>query len=168
MTLQFRAQIHIIGVNPYVLVTAEQAAELKPDWRRPMPVLVQVNGQPVPPWPINMMPTGDGNFFCYLRGDVRKVTGTGVGDAVHITLSFHDNYVPGPADMPEPLRAALDAYPTAQANYDALPPSRQKEIVRYLLALKSPEAVQRNVERTLKALSGEPTHYLGRDWNDGR
>lgn len=168
MTLHFSAIMHITGVNPYVLVTAEQAALLKPGWRKPMPVLVQVNGLPVPPWPINMMPMGDGNFYCYLHGDVRKLTGTRVGDTVDITLVFDEAYRPGPSDLPAPLQALLEANPKAQANWDHLPASRQKEVVRYLLNLKSDEALQRNLARVAAALSGEPTRFLGRDWREGR
>jgi hypothetical protein len=39
---------------------------------------------------------------------------------------------------------------------EALPPSRKKEILRYLTRLKSPEARARNVRRALAALSGSP------------
>ena len=74
--LRFRAPIEIRGINPYVLVSAERAAKLKPDWRKPMPVRIQVNGKPDIPWRINMMPAGDGSFFLYLHGQVRKDFGT--------------------------------------------------------------------------------------------
>ena len=40
--LRFRAAIDIRGINPYVLVSAERAGKLKPDWRKPMPVRIQV------------------------------------------------------------------------------------------------------------------------------
>jgi hypothetical protein len=48
----------MIGVNPYVLVTAAQAATLRAGWRKPMPVLVRINDQAVDAWRTNMMPTG--------------------------------------------------------------------------------------------------------------
>jgi len=44
MTLRFRSRIEINRINPYVLVRADQAARLKSNWRRPMPVRVKVNG----------------------------------------------------------------------------------------------------------------------------
>ena len=65
--IRFRGRIEIRGINPYVLVNAERAALLKADWRRPMPVLVNVNDQPDPPWRINMMPVGNGDFYLYLH-----------------------------------------------------------------------------------------------------
>jgi hypothetical protein len=47
--------------NPYTLVTPAQAKALKPGWRKPLPVLVRINGKPAEPWRINMMPVGDGS-----------------------------------------------------------------------------------------------------------
>ena len=70
--LRFRAPMEINRINPYVLVRADQAARLKRNWRKPMPVRVQVNGKPEVPWRINLMPVGDGHFFLYLHGQVRK------------------------------------------------------------------------------------------------
>ena len=55
----FRARIKIRDGNPYVDISRSRARALKPGWRRPLPVLVRVNGQPArKPWRINLMPTG--------------------------------------------------------------------------------------------------------------
>ena len=74
--MKFRAKIELRGINPYVLVSAARAARIRAGWKKPMPVLVQVNGRPEPAWPINMMPAGDGGFYLYLDGTVRKASGT--------------------------------------------------------------------------------------------
>jgi hypothetical protein len=66
--VRFKALIKVHGVNPYVLVSAKRASQLRPGWRRPMPVLVTINGKPEKPWRINMMPVGDGSFRLYLHG----------------------------------------------------------------------------------------------------
>lgn len=155
--------------NPFVPVTAAQAAKLKPTWRRPLPVLVTVDGKPDPPWRINLMPAGDGSFYLYLHGDVRKASGTGVGDRVRIALDFDAAYRNGPLHpMPGWFLAPLDANRKARKAWDALTPSRQKEILRYLSWLKSDAARQRNVERALKVLSGTPERFMARSWKDGR
>jgi hypothetical protein len=168
-TLRFRARIEINGINPYVRVGPERARRLKSGWRRPMPVLVRVNGQPETPWRINMMPAGDGGFLLYLHGDVRKASGTGVGDAVEVCLAFDEAYEGGPADpMPPWFAAALRRNRTARRNWDALPPSRKKEVVRYLARLKSPEAQQRNLQKALDVLSGASARFMARSWKDGR
>jgi hypothetical protein len=166
--LRFRAAIEIRGINPYVRVSAERAAKLKPDWRKPMPVLVQVNSKPDAPWRINMMPTGDGSFFLYLQGQVRKASATGVGDVVSLTIEFDDRYKGGPLDpMPRWFGDALRRNATAKTGWAKLPASRQKEIIRYLVRLKSPEAQQRNVQQALHVLAGGKARFMGRAWNEG-
>src|SRR3989441_11489772 len=91
--LRFSSVIKIRdAINPYILVTLTQAKALKPGWRKPLPVLVRINGKPPVPWQINMMPVGDGSFYLYLHGDVRRASGTKVGDRVEIELRFDSRY----------------------------------------------------------------------------
>jgi len=147
ISLRFKAMIMIHGVNPYVLVSAKRASELKPNWRKPMPVLVRINGKPEEPHstpslrsvaqgklsPINMMPIGDGSFRLYLNGNVRKASDTGVGDRVEVEVRFDAKYRSGPAHpMPSWFRAALRKNPVARKNWEALIPSRKKEIFAIL------------------------------------
>ena len=163
--LAFRAQIRITGVNPYVLVSAARAARLKLGWRRPLPVLLKVNGGPRIPWRINLMPRGDGSFYLYLHGGVRVASKTKVGDTVSVEISFNAKYRGGPEQrIPEWFRKPLAAASKATAAWKALTPSRKKEIVRYLARLKSPEARMRNLKRALAALSGKPARFLARSW----
>jgi len=167
-SLEFRATIEIRGANPYVLVNAARAQTLKSGWRKPMPVLVRINGNPVRPWRINMMPAGDGSFYLYLHGEVRKASYTKVGDTVRVTLRFDAAYRGGPMHpMPPWFRIPLAKNKKAEKAWDALTPSRQKEILRYLAALKSTEARARNVTRSLQMLSGKTGRLMGRTWRDG-
>jgi hypothetical protein len=168
-TLHFSATIDIYDGNPYVLVTSDQAEQLQPGWRKPMPVIIQVNGQPNPPWKINMMPIGDGNFYLYLHGDVRKASQTKVGDTVDVTVRFDTTYKNGPQHpMPEWFAAALHKNPVAKQNWEALIPSRQKEILRYFSWLHSDEAKERNLEKALHVLSGKEGRFMARSWKDGK
>lgn len=154
--------------NPYVPITAAQAARLKPGWRRPLPVLVRINGKPDEAWRINLMPAGDGSFYLYLHGIVRKASGTGVGDKVRVELEFDAAYKGGPMHpMPPWFRKALAADPKAKAAWGKLTPSRQKEILRYFSWLKSPEAKRRNLERAMRVLRGEPERFMARSWKEG-
>lgn len=166
-TLRFRAKIKIRGINPFVPVSAPQAARLSPGWRKPMPVRVQINGEPTPPWRINMMPAGDGSFYLYLHGDVRKAAGKDVGDAVIVSVAFDDRYKSGPIDtMPACFSEALRKNSDARRGWNALPPSRQKEILRYMASLKTSQAVQRNVTKALHVLAGGKARFLARNWNE--
>jgi len=166
--LEFTALIQLRGINPYVLISKEQAAQLQPNWRKPMPVLVQVNGQPTEPWHINMMPVGNGEFYLYLHENVRKASNTKVGDKVTVALKFDATYKNGPLHpMPSWLQEKLAANDIAQRNWDNLSPSRQKEILRNFASLKSEDARMRNMERALQVLSGTEARFMGRAWHDG-
>ena len=167
--MRFRALIKIDGVNQYVLVSYKRGAELKPGWRKPMPVLVRINRKPEEASPINMMPVGDGSFRLYLNGKVRKASGTGVGDRVEVEVRFDGKYRSGPAHpMPTGFRAALRENPAARRNWEALIPSLKKEVLRYFAALKSPEARERNLARALRVLSGKPERFMARSWSKGK
>jgi hypothetical protein len=165
--MRFTATVQIKGINPFVLVNASRANRLMADWKKPMPVLVQVNGEPDPPWRVNMMPRGDGSFYLYLHGGIRKVSKTKVGDEVEVTLMFDASYRNGPLhEMPPEFAQRLAEEPSAQKAWSKLPPSRKKEILRYLANLKSAEAKTRNVDRAMRVLAGSKERFMARDWND--
>jgi hypothetical protein len=159
--------IGINNFNPYVLVSARRVARIRKGWRRPLPVRVRVNGVPEKAWRINLMPVGDGSFYLYLHGDVRKASSTKVGEAVTVELEFDDEYRSGPAHpMPLWFRKALDRNRKAKQAWGELIPSRQKEILRYFSGLKSREAQARNVRRAIHVLSGGKGRFMARSWNE--
>ncbi|PUA26300.1 MAG: hypothetical protein B0W54_24060 [Cellvibrio sp. 79] len=163
----FTATIIKRGINPYVPVSEELATQLKENWRKPLPVLVQVNNKPEPPWHINMMPVGDGSFYLYLSGEVLKASNTKVGSVVEIKMQFDENYKPGPADpMPTWFSEALEKNQSAKQRWNGLTPSLQKEILRYIGRLKSVEAQTRNTQQAIHVLSGGKGRFLARSWNE--
>jgi len=167
-TLSFTAVIKIRGVNPFILVSAARANAIKPGWRKPLPVLLRINGKPAKPWRINLMPVGDGSFYLYLHGDVRKASDTVVGDRVPVEIDFDPSYRNGPQHpMPAWFRLALAGNPQAMKNWKALIPSRKKEILRYLSRLNSSEARARNLAKALHVLSGETGRFMARAWKNG-
>ena len=133
-----------------------------------MPVLVQINGKPDTPFSTNLMPAGRGDFYLYLNGTMRGASQTDVGDQVTVTIRFDEGYRGGPQDpMPPWFGAALKHNPKAEQNWEALTPSRKKEILRYFSWLKSQEAIERNLERVLYVLSGNEGRFMARSWKDG-
>ena|ERR1700722_20397930 len=173
---RFSGTIRIRGVNPYILISARRAHLLKPGWRKPMPVVFRVAGGArtksgrkfEAPWRINLMPVGNGSFYLYLHEQVRRESVTGVGDRVWVELRFDDAYRNGPLHpMPSWFRLPLAQDPAARQSWRALPPSRQKEVLRYFAGLKSGAARARNVKRALNVLSGEVARFMGRTWRNG-
>ena len=166
-SLCFRSVIEINNINPYVLVSAERAARIQKDWRKPLPVCVRVNGKPDIAWRINMMPTGNGSFYLYLHGDVRKASNTKVGDVVDVEVAFDDEYTSGPAHpIPPWFSEALDRNPGAKQSWDALIPSLKKEILRNFSRLQSSEAQARNLQQAIHVLSGGKGRFMARSWNE--
>ncbi len=166
--MEFAAVIKIRGINPFVLVSASRVNAIKSGWRKPLPVLVRINGKPEDPWHINMMPVGDGSFYLYLSGDIRKASGTAVGDRVRVEVDFDATYKNGPQHpMPVWFKQALAGNQQAMMNWKALIPSRKKEMLRYFSRLASPDARARNVAKALHVLSGETGRFLGRTWKNG-
>jgi Bacteriocin-protection, YdeI or OmpD-Associated/Domain of unknown function (DUF1905) len=167
-TSSFTAVIKIRGVNPFILVSASRADAIKPGWRKALPVLVRLNGKPAKAWRINMMPVGDGSFYLYLHGDIRKASGTAVADRVRVEIDFDPSYRNGPQHpMPRWFKQALAGNPQGLKNWTALRPSRKKEILRYFSRLNSPEARVRNLAKALHVLSGETGRFMGRAWKNG-
>ena len=168
MSVCFDAVIEIQGVNPFVGVSSSQANSLKPGWRKPLPVLVRIHGQSAPAWRTNMMPDGNGNFYLYLHGSMRKASGTKVGDRVRLEVEFDAAYRNGPQhSMPKWFKQELDGNPQAKKNWTALIPSRKKEILRYFSRLVSEDARIRNLARALHVLSGKGGRFMGREWKNG-
>lgn len=168
-SLTIRGRVEIRGINPYVVVSEKQATELKPGWRKPLPVLVRINGKPVRPCSTNLMPAGDGTFYLYLNGPMRKAADVDVGDIVHADIEFNARYRNGPQHpMPRWFRQALRKNQNAANNWTTLPPSRKKEVLRYFAQLKSEEARDRNLERAMQVLSGHTARFMARTWINGR
>jgi hypothetical protein len=164
--VHFDALIEIRGINPLVLVSAARANEIRPGWRRPMPVLVQLNGKPAPAWRINLMPVGDGSFYLYLDGKLRKQAEVDVGDMVAVSVRFDPDYRTGPQHAMHPEFAAkLESNPEIKSRWEALARSLQKEVLRYLANLKSEAARTKNIERAIRVLGGAKERFMARDWN---
>ena len=163
----FAGVIEVFNGNPFVHVSAvggpRQSSLIG---AKPLPVLVRVNGRPkVKPWRINMMPIGNGDFYLYLHGDVRRASSTKPGDQVRVEIEFDSAYRNGPMHpMPTWFRIPLSKDARAKRGWDQLIPSRKKEILRYFSWLKSPEAKARNVARALHVLSGGGGRFMARSW----
>jgi uncharacterized protein YdeI (YjbR/CyaY-like superfamily) len=67
--------------------------------------------------------------------------------------------------MPLWFSEALERDDRARQGWEALIPSRKKEILRYFAQLKSPEAQARNCAQALHVLAGGKARFMARDWN---
>lgn len=149
----YSARIEIIGINPYVPVPAPVLAAIFAEAgksRGPIPVRGTIEGKPF----LQTLVRYQGAWRLYLNGPMRAAGGVDVGDVARVEVVFD----PAPRVVPtEPaLARALAGDRAAKRAFDALPPSRKKEISRYLGALKSEETRARNIERVLAHLAERP------------
>lgn len=156
---RFSSDIEIIGVNPFVAppdTLLEALFEASGRRKGPIPVRVEVAGARFPQTLVKYA----GRWRLYLNGPMLRAAGKGVGDRIEVGVAF-DPEERVVAVRPE-LRAALEANPGAKAIFDGLPPSRRKEILRYVASLKGAESIARNVERAILFLDGKG-RFIGRD-----
>jgi hypothetical protein len=157
--LQFKAKIHIIGVNPYVLLPAailnslfQQAGKDK----GAIPIKGTLDGHAY----IQTLVRYSGKWRLYLNTPMRKAAGKETGDTLDVTVSFDP--VARVTPMHPKLKKAFSANKKAAAVFHGLSPSRRKEIQRYIAFLKNETSVDRNIERAIAFLSGNG-RFVGRD-----
>ncbi|HXB12820.1 MAG TPA: YdeI/OmpD-associated family protein [Bacteroidia bacterium] len=155
----YSAKIFIIGVNPYVLVpNAVLKAIFKQAGKEKgaIPIRGRLDGHPY----IQTLVRYSGKWRLYLNTPMRKAAKKDVGDTIKVEIEFDP--VERIISIHPDFLKALNANKTAKKTFEGLPPSRQKEIVRYIGSLKSEEARDKNISRAIGFLSGKG-RFVGRD-----
>ena len=155
----FSATLEIVGVNPFVFVPARVLAALLRDAGRekgPIPICGTVNGAAYRQTLVRYR----GEWRLYVNTAMLKDSPKRVGERLRLTVSI--DAASREVEVPPRFAAALDANAAARTAFEALTPSRRKEIVRYLGNLKGEEALERNIARALRFLVGDG-RFVGRD-----
>jgi hypothetical protein len=155
----FKAVIDIIGINPFVFLPE---AVLKSIFKEagkdkgPIPVHGTIDGHPYKQTLVKY----SGAWRLYINGPMLKVSAKKVGDKVTLTIGYdeQDRSVP----IHPKLEAALKSNPKAKSTFDQLPPSRRKEIIRYINHLKTEASIEKNVTRAIRFLTGKES-FAGRN-----
>jgi uncharacterized protein YdeI (YjbR/CyaY-like superfamily) len=84
---------------------------------------------------------------------MRRAANKDVGDRVTVDLEFDPE--PRLVPMPPMFKRALSKNPAAKAAFEAMAPSRRKEILRYLASLKTEVSLRRNVDIVIGHLHGQ-------------
>jgi hypothetical protein len=155
----FEAELDIIGINPFVSVpepVLEAIFAAAGGRKGPIPICGEINGV----FYRQSLVRFRGAWRLYVNTTMLKDSPRRIGERVRLTAA-HDPVGRARPVSPE-LDRALAANAEARAMFDALPPSRRFEIVRYIAALKSPASTQRNVARAIAFLTGKG-RFIGRD-----
>ncbi len=146
--IQFSGKIEVVGNNPCVKVPGRITKHFGK--RGYIPVIVHLERGSVRS---TLVPIGGGVHRLYINGVMFKYTDAAPGGRV--TLSVELDLADRKIEAPDYLRAALASTALAQTRWDAFPPSKQQELIRYFSFGKSNETRNRNLKKLLSILNSK-------------
>ncbi|MGE0590167.1 MAG: YdeI/OmpD-associated family protein [Cyclobacteriaceae bacterium] len=157
--MTFEAKIKIIGINPFVFVPAKILTALFKAHGKdkgPIPIKGKINGVGYKQTLVKYC----GDWRLYINTTMLKNSPDRIGEGVKISIDYDraDRTI-----SPHPkLLQALNNNPKAKKKFDSLPPSLQKEIIRYISFLKTEASIDRNVTKAINFLLGKE-RFVGRE-----
>ncbi len=156
---EFKVALQIIDGNPFVAVPDEVLQALFAQAGKstsPIPIRGSLNGKPYQQTLVKYK----GAWRLYVNMIMLEDSPRRIDEVVEISMA-HDTSDRSIKPHPK-LTRALAENMEAQQIFDNLPPSLQKEIVRYIAKLKTDESVDKNVRRAIAYLMGEE-RFVGRE-----
>jgi len=159
VSYKFKAQLEIIGINPYVSVPHGILMEIfKQSGKEKghIPIEGFVNGKPYKQTLVKY----NGAWRLYVNTSMLAKSPKRIGETIEITIAFD------PSDRTikpsQELVNALNENADAKKAFERLSPSRQNEIIRYISFLKTEESIEKNVKRVINFLNGN-VGFVGRE-----
>ncbi|MDB5002498.1 MAG: hypothetical protein JWQ34_723 [Mucilaginibacter sp.] len=156
--LCFNAKIEIVGINPYVSLPDDVLAQLFTQAQKnkgPIPVKGFINDKPFLQRLIKLKDI----WRLYINTSMLKNSPKKIGETIAVKIEF-DPAVHVITPHPK-LVKALSLNKEAKAIFDALTPSLQFEMIRYISNLKNEESIDRNVIKAIDFLLGND-RFIGR------
>ena len=157
--MKFKAEIELIGINPFVFVPNEILAGIFKQAgkdRGPIPICGTINTKPYRQTLVKF----SGEWRLYVNTTMLLNSPKRIGEIIEITIGYD------PSDRivkPHPtFEKALMENKEAKTKFDCLQPSLQLEIVRYISFLKTEESIERNILKAVNFLLGKG-RFIGRD-----
>ena len=150
---RFAARLRKVGVNLLVDVPLRVSRAFARKGTVPVQaVLPGAQGKGARSFTQTLVPVGGGRHVLYVNGPMCRHAGVGEGDRLAVVLRPDAKSRMPP--MHPALGNALRDAPRRRAEFEALTPSHRKEILRYLWALRSEAAIERNVARLMRRMAG--------------
>ena len=156
---KFNAKLEIIVGNPFVYLPSKILKNLFHQAnknRGTIPVRGKINGKSYQQTLLRY----SGEWRLYINMKMLKNSPKRIGEIIDVEIEFD------PSDRtiypPPNFIKALAENKEANAVFEKLSPSKQKEIVRYLSNLKTATSLERNVKRAINFLLGKE-RFVGRD-----
>jgi hypothetical protein len=157
--IPFKAEIHIIGANPYVALPAEILEEIFSQAGKnkgKIPVRMRMDGYEF----VQTLVKYSGSWRLYLNTPMRKAANKEVGDTADFEIEFDP--VQRPIPIHSKLTKALQDNDEAKRIFENIRPSLRLEIVRYISFMKTEAAIDKNVKKAINFLLGKE-RFIGRD-----
>ncbi|CAM4279205.1 YdeI/OmpD-associated family protein [Flavobacterium terrigena] len=158
-TYNFSAILKIIGINPYVSVPETILSDIfiiADKNKGPIPIFGTINDKPY----LQTLVKYAGEWRLYINTTMLHNSPKKIGETIKITIAFDPKE--RIIEMHSLLKKALEENPEANAVFEKLPPSRKKEIIRYISFLKSEEKIIMNVQKAINFLLGNEK-FIGRE-----
>ena len=156
---KFKAQLKIIGINPFVFVPDKILTALFKQAGKDkgyIPVTGIVNGNSYKQTLVRFK----GSWRLYINTNMLKNSPKRIGEKLELTIAFDP--VSRVITAHPKLKKALKENPPAKTAFNNLAPSRRHEIIRYISFLKTEESIERNVDKAIQFLTGKG-RFAGRD-----
>jgi hypothetical protein len=114
------------------------------------PVLVMARVNESTAFQVSLFPVGGGQHYIRIKANVRKETGTKVGDQINIQITVLDR---AQVDIPEDLINALRA-DNAEGAFKSLSPGKQNFIVRRINEATKPQTREKRIQEALETARG--------------
>ena len=118
--------------------------------KKRLPVKVTVNGYTYR----TTVAVYGGKFYLGVRREIREAAGVTAGDQLTVGLEYDAEL--RSVDLPDALRAALEADAAMAAAFEKLSYTRKKEFVQWVSGAKRPETQRRRMEQALATLRARP------------
>jgi len=156
---KFRAELQIIGINPFVFVPENILQKILKQAKKekgPIPICGTVNAKPYKQTLVKY----SGEWRLYINTTMLTNSPKHVGKKIDVTVKFDPEIrtVKPPGQFVKALKANKDA----KKVFDSLIPSMRLEIVRYLANLKTEKTLARNIDKAINFLLGRE-RFVGRD-----
>jgi Bacteriocin-protection, YdeI or OmpD-Associated/Domain of unknown function (DUF1905) len=152
-------ELKIIGINPFVFIPEEILSDLFNQAGKSkghIPIKGNINGVDYKQTLVKY----SGEWRLYINTTMLKNSPKRIGEIIDITIELDNES--REVEMPLMFTKALKKDKNAKSVFESLPPSRSKEIVRYLANLKSQAALEKNIIRAINFLNGKE-RFVGRD-----
>jgi hypothetical protein len=146
--LQFESRLESDQGACFIRVPAEALAVL--GQRKRVPLKVTINGYAYR----TTIAVYGGRSYIGVRREVREAAGVAAGDPLTVGLEYDDEL--RTMDLPDVLRAALEADAASAAAFEKLSHTRKKEFVQWVTGAKRAETQRRRVEQAMATLRAQP------------